>query len=477
MARRRGAQDAGFVKSKKGIFDFDKKFEAIEALASSRKGGGTDQQIAAWILQVPTTHCDATRLAGSFKSWRWSETGHAPTGEIGQKFVGAVIERLKEFGCTSPVVGGVFLNAPYEEFWNLFPDRIKAALKSPIQLHRQINGHVSHDDAFHRLWVSRSLALERTKAERGRIDQKFYFLNPDSAHTWREVINSGQYRQYLECSDALEEFLADNDVRLWRNFISSENADGAVMLGGGAPSKDLAVIGGMLDYAPEGIRVHYALVDISIYMLMSSIQLIESSLILENRRRSVELSPLICDFMNLKGAAPRLRRRGKNIAWFLPGGTIGNLNELAFFQSIHQEAQAGDLLVIGAETLGTVDLEAEKEALIKKYRHPAVRGFLGTPLRAAWHELKIHMSLDEALDHLAIDMVDGLSSKHSTVPGSATVEISISARGEKTVLITSTRYAEKDFCEFGRGFYFKHEMTVSSRRNKNYKQFVFRYVP
>jgi hypothetical protein len=246
-------------------------------------------------------------------------------------------------------------------------------------------------------------------------------------------------------------------------------ADGAIMLGGGGPSKDLAIIRSMLDHA-QANKVHYALVDISIYMLMASVKLIHSSLVIEKRRGRLELCPLTWDFINLAGARPKLRRPGKNVAWFLPGGTIGNLNEHAFFHSIAQESEHGDLLIIGAETLGSVDLEADKAALIKKYKDPAFRGFLGTPLRAAWHDLNLQMSLDEALDNLKIAVVDGLRSRHSTVPGSATVEIAVDASGgEKILLLTSTRYTESYLSEAIEAYHFKHEVTVPSRKNKNYK--------
>lgn len=461
-------------KPKRGIYEWDLKFDAIEKLATSKGGGGTDQQIAAWILKVDEKHDDAVRLAGSFKSWQYREGGSLPTGDIGKKFIAGLLERFKEFDCTSLTAAAIFQHRPYREFCELFSDHVRRALQPPgeIETHTQVRDQ----DRYHPLWIARGLVMERTKPNRGKIDQKFYFLNPDSAHTWREVISSGQYRQYIECSDALETFLADEDSQIWRKFISSGTADGAIMLGGGGPSKDMAIIGSMLDHAPTDSKVHYSLVDISIYMLMSSVQLIDSSLILERRRARVELSPVIWDFMNLLGAGPKLRRPGKNVAWFLPGGTIGNLDEQAFFHSISEEAEPGDLLILGAEMLGHQDFEAEKAILTRKYRQPAIRGFLGTPLRAAWHELKLPMSLDEALDNIKIDLVDGLSSRHSTIPGSAAVEIFVEVNGEKTVLLTSTRYTESSLCE-AIARHFKFEQAVPSGKNKNYKQLIFRYIP
>jgi hypothetical protein len=190
------------------------------------------------------------------------------------------------------------------------------------------------------------------------------------------------------------------------------------------------------------------------------------------------LTPLICDFTNLQGAGEKLRQGPNSVAWFLPGGTIGNLNEKSVFRSIAQQAKAGDILVLGAETHNNNNADHEKEELIRKYKHPAVRNFLTTPLRAAWHELKLEGVLDEAIDRLTYEVVDGSARGYSAVPGSVAVEIAIRAAGDKkVVLITSTRYAEEQLCEAARAFCFIYKTTFTSLRNANYKQFVFEYVP
>ncbi|MGP0104052.1 L-histidine N(alpha)-methyltransferase [Rhodoblastus sp.] len=455
-----------------GIFDWDEKFtNIIEVLAR----GGSDIQIAAWVLGADSKFAADTKaaeeLAGSFKSW----SKHRPTGNQGKRFVDCLMVRLSELGCDPLVMRSAFLNSSYRDFLELFPPEKRIAFKAPRDngCHGHSSSRVSNSDAFHPFWIHRQAPFERVKLDHGRIDQKFYYLSPDSAHSWRGMINAGQYRQYLDCTESLEFFLDDRTY--WLDSIKRRGITNVVMLGAGAPLKDNAIINSILELDPN-TTIHYTLVDISIYMLMESFQLIDSALIVQGRRDRIDLVPLICDFTNLQGASEMLRQDGNSIAWFLPGGTIGNLNEKLTFRSIAQQAKAGDILVLGAETRNSNE-KIEKEELIKKYKHPAVRDFLATPLRAAWHELNLGVSLNEAIDNLTIDVVDGLAQGYSAVPGSAVVEIAIHANAQKVVLITSTRYAEEHLCEAARAFHFIHKTTFTSHRNKNYKQFVFQYVP
>jgi hypothetical protein len=455
-----------------GIVDWDDKFDnIIEVLA----GGGSDVQIATWVLKADSKFAADTKaaeeLSGSFKSW----SKHDPRGNQGKRFVDCLMLRLAELGCDPLVMRGAFLNSSYRDFWELFPAEKRIAFKLPRDngTHSHSSTRVSDNDAFHPFWIHRKMPIERVKLDHGRIDQKFYYLSPDSAHSWRGMINAGQYRQYLDCTESLEMFLEDREY--WLNNITSGRTTNVVMLGAGAPSKDNAIINSILEAHPSS-NIHYTIVDISIYMLMESFQLIDSALIVQGRRDRINLTPLIWDFTNLQGAGEKLRQDGNSVAWFLPGGTIGNLNEKSAFRSVAQQAKDGDIFVLGAEIRNSEE-KNEKEELIKKYKHPAVRDFLATPLRAAWHELKLGVSLNEAIDNLTIDVVDGLAQGYSAVPGSAVVEIAIHAGGQKVVLITSTRYSEEQLCEAARAFHFIYKTTFTSRRNKNYKQFVFQYVP
>jgi uncharacterized SAM-dependent methyltransferase len=226
---------------------------------------------------------------------------------------------------------------------------------------------VDLDAVDHPIWVSRLASLEAAKdgLKRGRIDQRVYYLNPDSADYWKDLISSEQYHQYTECKEALEKLVAKP---AWVDFFENAKGDGIVMLGGGSPTKDLVLIKSLLDLSPANATVHYALVDISQYMLMSAFRLIDSALRQMQIRSKVHITTLCWDFMDLIGARRRLRRDAKNVAWALPGGTIGNLDELHFFESIAAKAAPGDLLIIGAETKRTQAFSALRKLLNDKYR-------------------------------------------------------------------------------------------------------------
>lgn len=456
----------------RGIRDWEIKRDALRALF----GVWADRELAKAILGLTDTESsysdDVENLAGSFKSWY----DHNPTGVTGTRFVRCLETRLSEKGCIAKNIRAVIVNGTYLEFYALLPDDVRAGLPTPTNSGLQnTEDRVRDEDPYHNIWISRNAVSDTAKAgfRRGRIDQKLYYLSPDSVDIWKGVVDAGQYRQYDECKSALH---AVTEEAVWCTFFSSELADGAIMLGGGAPPKDLSIIRSMLELVPQHIRVNYALVDFSYYMLTSSFHLIDATLINEKRRVRVNLIPIVWDFVDLSGAGARLRRPGKNVVWLLPGGTIGNLNERHLFGSVARESMPGDLLVIGAETIAFGDEEASTALLINKYCIPEVQKFVETPLRSVWHELKLDGNIQKVLDRVAVHVVDGVYNDHSSVPKAATVEISLGVNKRKIVLLTSTRYDEGAFVAFAATFGFKHEGTVPSPLNPRYKQFVFRCV-
>jgi len=478
-----------------GIIDYEDKWKVIHALA----GGGTDQNIAKWLLtdskkaetiaqekrdarkthnpgaseadlklcyksafaaEVENQTEDAADLAGSFKSYNTSK----PTGKRGHVFVKCVVDRLKEKGCNDIGLEESFINFPYRDFLNRLSGTVRDALLVQTE---------SEDNVLHQALLHRNLSLDRIKISQGRLDQKLYYLNPDSAHTWNDLINAGQYKTYIECSDSLEKFVSNDDDN-WTIPVSKAEITNIVMLGGGGPSKDLLILNSVLENCTCNERINYTIVDISSHMLMGAFQIVDKNLIIQGRRNRVNLVPVLSDFMELPAAKWQLRPKGKRVVWFLPGATLGNLNENAFFRAIKQLTEAGDILVIGAETIGE---GPDPNAILATYASPAVREFLSTPLRAGWHALGLGGSLGAALKELKIEAVSGTATGHSTVPDSVVIEIAIHINGRKIVLITSARYDEMRLCEAARPFGFVYKTAIPSRRNPNYKQFVFQFVP
>jgi len=234
-------------------------------------------------------------------------------------------------------------------------------------------------------------------------------------------------------------------------------------------------------------------------MLHASFQEVDASLTDSGQKPKVNLRPLVRDFMDLSGTTEIIRPSGKNVAWFILGGTIGNINEEEFIQSIRREARAGDLFIIGAETVGAETRETMRDLLVSKYKNTAVRNFVMAPLRAAWHDLQIGGDISRAFDKILVDVTVGKENIHSAVPRAATVELSVmsSAKGfaafmhrvmgaprlqeskdnRKIVLLTSTRYDEIELVRFVARRGFQLQETVTSPLNSLYKQFVFSLLP
>jgi hypothetical protein len=307
------------------------------------------------------------------------------------------------------------------------------------------------------------------------IDQKLHYLSADAALKWRAVIDTQSYKTYEQCKHALA---ALTQTPFWKTHIGSPNMDGAVVLGGGgAPEKDMVLINSLLNStAGKSARVHYVLVDVSFYMLVYSYRFLDSVLRKQGARKRVALEMVVCDIMDLRGARNQLRRNGKNVTWFIPGGTLGNLNESQFFRSIEYKSEADDLLVVGAECFSEESRDKLRSELETQYdmSDDAIRNFATAPLRSSWHDLGVEESLDEVVKKIELRILSGDDNVYSQVPGAITIEGSVKIDGSKVVLFTSSRYTEDGLLKIASGRGFKHETSVESPLNKNFKQLVFR---
>lgn len=172
----------------------------------------------------------------------------------------------------------------------------------------------------------------------------------------------------------------------------------------------------------------------------------------------------------------KLRTGQRPVAWFILGGTIGNVDERSFFRSLREVAKPNDLLIVGAETLSAD--AAASSSVVGKYSIPEVKSFLYPAMQAIWHELNMIGSIEDALGRIETRLVPSPQNEYSTVAGAATVELSLPLdRGRKMVLLTSTRYNADSFYSFARTFKFEHELSVPSDLNPNYKLMVFRFLP
>lgn len=311
-----------------------------------------------------------------------------------------------------------------------------------------------------------------------RVDQKYHYLTPRAEGNWRSVVNSGTYRQYEDCKMALIDLFKEET---WRNFFR-DGADGCVMLGCGAGSKDEFIIDSMLECSGDKptASLHYELVDISPYMLRAARYRLAQSLQKKGQDSRVTVGSHEYDFVDgFTGAGAELCRPDRNVAWFLPGGTLGNLDENRFFNSLASESRSGDLVVVGAETISGGGTPIDREMLKRKYDIPQVRQFVEEPFQSLLRAANI-----AATPPIEVDVVPGETrpvNPYSEVRGAVTVEVAIDInRGKDKVgkkdlvaLLTSTRYDEDELVAFVEQRQFKFVMSVTSSFNERYKQFVF----
>lgn len=453
------------------ITDWDQKREALNTVL----GVWTNEELVRSTLGPQATEDEVATIAGSLKSWN----SHRPTGSSGKRFCQKLAEWFVNAGSRADIghIKHVIVDGSYKEFCSLIPQdrRLGLVLTKPAAPPPPAADSI--DDRFVAIYVLRhppSQTLSTAFARR-RIDQKFHYMTPDAAANWKGIVDSGVYKQYGDCHSALRE-VCESD--LWRSFFTSDGGVGCVMLGCGAPSKDVLLINAMLGVASPDVSVQYTMVDFSSFMLKSSIHAVEAILRNQGNRSRVKLHQLESDFLDLtRRETVLLQGAGRPAVWLITGGTIGNLDEREFLTSMRRIVRPGDLFIMGAETISIEDQQVPVDQLRKKYDTPEVRRFVEAPLHSLWRETGRDMDeLKSALRRIKIDVVDGLQQGHSAVPGAWSVEVSLDIDGVKLVLATSTRYDEAEFVAFAGKYRLELEWSVPSPLNARYKQMVFKVL-
>lgn len=458
----------------KGIVDFDDKLQLLMLLVGCR----TAVELAPILLKkTPKDErhvVKVERLYNSFKSWR--QTGANPSDPIrdaGRTFLAAAIAVLKENGCSDPEAEKVLWKGSIDELVGLLPP---ASITPAIdQLRRK--AEVEADMVVLKSAPDHSPRSIKMDFDDGRVDQRLMYLVPDAAEVWKDVVDARTYKQYEHCQEALEKFLSSD---VWTKFCKEKAPDGAVEFGAGSASKDLMIIRSLDDLVPDPpAKLSYALVDYSIYMLQHSERIIQKDLRNDPPSRTVYVEALHKDFMSLKPWRV-LRRKGTPVAWFITGGTIGNINENDFLHSVARRAEPGDLLMVSMETIPPEAKTPEgrlafKKGLREKYNHKALQQLLRPSLAAIWPYLDHEKTFEEALDLIEVDVIDGTHRRLSSVPKSLSVVFSIQGPEQLVDLLASTRYDEQAFISSASDDDFHHLGSYASHKNPSYKILAFEF--
>ncbi len=158
-----------------------------------------------------------------------------------------------------------------------------------------------------------------------------------------------------------------------------------------------------------------------------------------NIAEKVELRFQLNDFLKLQRTSNRPSGK-KPITWVLLGGTLGNVNELHFFQSINGPSKVGDFLVVGVDTIEESESNEEFELRMRKqYDSKETQSLLLSPMfrgrdygTAVEANLRLHFPKKSEED------------KYSSVPRSK----SIAFYHETVIITTSTRYLMSEFTKF-----------------------------
>lgn len=438
---------------KEGIKDFSLKRQAIALLLNTQN---SPILIVKAVFQNDDARINST--ADSFRNWGTNE----PKGHY--EFVKLLLKKLEMPGMNEQM----FVTVPFSTFVDYVPMENIHKIQHLIKRNQShyMDLRVVH---FHRKISANEIAID---LQGKRIDQKYCYLSPDSANKWYRFIREDSYKMFGICLGEVKKFVSST---YWAEFLSDEKVDGIVMLGGGAPSKDTNVINSLfVNKVDHKRKFTYTIVDFSPYMVLETVTALEP--LVNRHHNSVDVRALVADFLDLPRSDDFLKRKNMNVAWFILGGTIGNLDEERFFQSIRDMSTNGDLLVVGAEFVDNSDIDSFRETIANEYRHESLEHFFRAPLMAAWHgqDSPAFIDIDAALKNRSLEVIPGTTDDYSKLHNSQTVVVTVTIQGQEVTILKSTRCDEDEFVELARHFKFEVVVCGLNDNGSNYKLLVFR---
>jgi hypothetical protein len=179
------------------------------------------------------------------------------------------------------------------------------------------------------------------------------------------------------------------------------------------------------------------------------------------------------DMMELKGCSDDFRRGGSAV-FAITGGTIGNVSEQAFVNSVDAISHPGDLLIISADTIDGASSSIVEKDLLKKYDHPGMRRFVAPSIHALIGEMKLSESSESIFERLQISLSPAKKAGLSDVDDSYAVTLCVEAGGWNVTLLSSTRYRLECLNAFAATFGWVPISVTESPLNSQFKQFLFR---
>ncbi len=408
-----------------------------------------------------------------------------PSNKDSWKFWDALADAL---GCEGTIGirnrGRKLVDSDMEGFISYLPETLKADARQFMADRVTRNGEVDREvhlplaaepisvSEFEGLQIIRlhqtgPIETLATGLRNGRVDQRHYYLDPDSAYNWTALVRADAYPTHDHCKWGLKALF---DSEPWTRIVGNNQPGTVVMLaGGGAPTKDLLLMKTLTSQQPSA-KLTYYVFDVSFYMVADSLVFIRKNLHADNVN-NVTIEGIVGDVLKMTSDLRGFFHRQGNVIFGLTGGTIGNLREQSFFSSLDNVATDGDVLILSADTIDGLSPEAIERMLKGKYNHPDLRRFIRPVVRAVLSEADSQESVPTALDRIDVDV---RPSNRSDVSGSWAVIVSLSIKGRDVTLVTSTRYESSQLTLYAARFGWESVCQVSSPLNAHYRHLVFR---
>ncbi|MEM7481745.1 MAG: L-histidine N(alpha)-methyltransferase [Acidobacteriota bacterium] len=304
-----------------------------------------------------------------------------------------------------------------------------------------------------------------TGIPKGQIQHFQFYTVPEAAMAWKKLVDSENYRLYLDCLVSLE-MVSESDI--WLERISDGRHNVAIVLGGGgSPEKDWIIAKSLLRATD---RLDLYITDISLYMLKDSARVLQrriSKMSLEDR-----LIPQykIYDFLKLDEQMPRAES-WESVIWVLVGGSMGNVpNERDFFRSINGPSRTGDLLIVGIDTFSEETDEELADRMVSQYKSKELDSLLLTPLLGRLEETD--KNNDCAVEVKLIG--EHHENPLSEVPHSRTAvfftNVDNGRDSKEVILASSTRYTIRSFLDYAKRFGWRHLTTARASESSTYSQ-------
>lgn len=276
----------------------------------------------------------------------------------------------------------------------------------------------------------------------GALDQKYLYYSAESVSGWKDW-ESGEDKSNTSKQEE-EAFLKLIESNSWKDKI--DNVDTVVDLGVGVGDKCVLLLNAVKDKFVDR-PLNLIVVDSSHYMIEVALKNISDKS--ESFSLKYTIDGFKADFMKLENSKKRLQgaTNFQNV-FMLLGGTLGNLDERVFMESLKEVIKKGDFFIIGAFlTSGT---EEDLSKIEKDYDNGKVKHMFGPSLRELGLDLSKVKSGWEEEDEIIIN-----GSKRLGFTGKVSYPSGEIIREKWIELFYTTRYNHEELVRYIERYKFK----------------------